>query len=788
MKKKKTNVQIIILFTIIIAGFVGSAFFFSYLNTTAMMDSVERETKMSSFLLSSEILSKLSVEEAGELSSDTLQRIFEGDQELKNAISLAREELGEDIQLDIIKKDGTVLYQSTGYNQQKAGNDSPGEKWNDLQISSAGDENESIIWIGRNNPFRLNQSLRVIRELYPNRIYMVLTNHCTAVNALQRRQFALFAGIELALMFVMVVLVSNTVFKYRRQILTLATTDELTGLANRKSFTLDFDEYVKKGEKEFSLFLLDIDFFKQINDTYGHASGDLALQLLASSIKEMNDKYGGFSGRWGGDEFIGILPLPGEDARNVLKGLCDQVSSHVVEDKFKVTISAGVTPSNGETRLNRLSEWADTALYASKEGGRNQASLYTGGIKPDLFVASSVIDTKEKRNNSQEVISDRKNTGGETEKPVMADTDQKANQSDSESNTIGKRFKGYVREKLLSSTLFGVKWMAPFVAGGGILIGLAFLFDAASVDLMSLTVADRSNFGSITQLAATLKNIGGITFDFMLPVFAGFMAYGIAGESAFMAGFVGGYMTIQSQSGFIGAMIAGFAAGVIVMEMTQFFDRSPKFIQAIAPIVIYPIFNLLLMQAITWVIIMPISSFIGGIFTTLLDHAVSAGNTIAGALSAGMMSVDMGGIVNKVAYNYGVRGLETGGTGLMACVMAGGMVPPIGIFLSMVLFRRKYSSEEWERGPSTLFMGLSFITEGALPFVFTDVLRVIPSCIIGSAFAGFLSALFGCQLPAPHGGIFVLPVMGNWLGYIVALTAGSLLTALILGKWKRERI
>ena len=124
----------------------------------------------------------------------------------------------------------------------------------------------------------------------------------------------------------------------------------------------------------------------------------------------------------------------------------------------------------------------------------------------------------------------------------------------------------------------------------------------------------------------------------------------------------------------------------------------------------------------------------------------------------------------------------------MACVMAGGMVPPIGIFLSMVLFRRKYSSEEWERGPSTLFMGLSFITEGALPFVFTDVLRVIPSCIIGSAFAGFLSALFGCQLPAPHGGIFVLPVMGNWLGYIVALTAGSLLTALILGKWKRERI
>jgi fructose-specific phosphotransferase system IIC component len=264
------------------------------------------------------------------------------------------------------------------------------------------------------------------------------------------------------------------------------------------------------------------------------------------------------------------------------------------------------------------------------------------------------------------------------------------------------------------------------------------------------------------------------------------MAYGMAGEDAFMAGFVGGYMTIESKSGFVGAMIAGFAAGVLANEIQQFTGRLPRFFRKVAPIIIYPVFNLILMQAISWLIITPISSAVGQFFLDLLERTVRFSDVLAGGLSAMMMAIDMGGIVNKVSYNYGVNGLQLGKTAIMACVMAGGMVPPIGIFLSMVLFPRKFSEEEWERSSGTLFMGLSFITEGALPYVFTDVLRVIPSCMAGSFLAGVLSAMNGCTLPAPHGGIFVLPVMGHPFLYIVAIAAGSLLTALLLGVWKKE--
>ena len=263
------------------------------------------------------------------------------------------------------------------------------------------------------------------------------------------------------------------------------------------------------------------------------------------------------------------------------------------------------------------------------------------------------------------------------------------------------------------------------------------------------------------------------------------MAYGIAGEDAFMAGFVGGYMTIDSNSGFIGAMIAGFAAGVFANEIQRFTKHLPSFVRKVAPIVIYPLFNLLLMQGLSWVVITPLSKALGQLFTSLLDSAMATSSVLAGAFSALMMATDMGGIINKVAYTYAVNGLEAGNTGFMASVMIGGMVPPVAIFLSMLLFKNKYTQGQKDRGPITLFMGLSFITEGALPYVFTDVVRVIPSCMVGSAVAGALSALFGCQLPAPHGGIFVLLVMKHPLLYLVALAAGSLVAAALLGVWKK---
>ena len=446
------------------------------------------------------------------------------------------------------------------------------------------------------------------------------------------------------------------------------------------------------------------------------------------------------------------------------------------EEGFRMTISAGVTPVVQGVTLAKLSEKADAALYKSKEAGRNRASLYRGSVVPVMELAGAVKSKVEKAIvHAESFVIPQK--AAERPRTVAARP----------GTHFRERFMAYVREHLIKSTILGVRWMAPFVAGGGILIGLAFLFDAASLDLSALPLATRARLGSITSTAAVLQQIGSTTFNFMLPVFAGFMAYGIAGEEAFMAGFVGGYMTIDSHSGFIGAMVAGFAAGILTSEMRQFTGWLPKFVRKAAPIVIYPVFNLLFMQLVSWLIITPVSKAVGELLTALLTFVIRKNTVLAGTLSGMMMASDMGGILNKVAYQYGIRGLDMGYTDVMAAVMAGGMVPPIGIFLSMALFRGKYSEYEWERGPGTLFMGLSFITEGALPYVFTDVFRVIPCCMAGAGVAGGLSMLFGCTLPAPHGGIFVLPVMGRPLLYIVALGVGSLVTAVLLGLWKKER-
>jgi fructose-specific phosphotransferase system IIC component len=589
---------------------------------------------------------------------------------------------------------------------------------------------------------------------------------------MQRRQFALLMGIDALLMALMVILIGNIISNFRRTILRYATTDELTGLANRKAFNSLFADFSKAERRsEASLFLLDIDFFKQINDNYGHAAGDNALRHLAKGIQSMVRRYGGFAGRWGGDEFIGVLPLDGGAAHRALLDLCRKMEASRPPDGFRMTISAGVAPVAGNLSLAKLSERADAALYRSKEGGRNTASLYepAQGAATQAEAVGQSVSVEEAIVRAEKLVI-----------PAKAD----ASDAPAAPTRFTERLNAYFREHLVKGAILGVRWMAPFIAGGGILIGLAFLFDAASLDLSELSFDTRAQFGSITSVAALLKNIGGVTFNFMLPVFAGFMAYGIAGEEAFMAGFVGGYMTIDSQSGFIGAMVAGMAAGIITGELRQFTSRFPRFFQKIAPIVVYPVFNLLLMQGVSALIITPLSAALGRAFTSLLNAATAKSHIAAGALSGGMMAFDMGGIVNKVAYNYGVGGVAHGRADMMASVMAGGMVPPIGIFLSMLLFRRKFSEAELERGPSTLFMGLSFITEGALPYVFTDIWRVIPSCMAGSAVAGGLSALFGCALPAPHGGLFVLPLIGNPACYALSLAAGSLATGVILGLWK----
>ena len=290
----------------------------------------------------------------------------------------------------------------------------------------------------------------------------------------------------------------------------------------------------------------------------------------------------------------------------------------------------------------------------------------------------------------------------------------------------------------------------------------------------------------MTSISTYLKYLGDTTFNFMLPVFSAFMAYSLAGENAFMSGLVGGYMVINTNSGFIGAAIAGLAAGIISREINLFTDRLPKFIRGAAPIVIYPIFSLTIVQAISFFMIQPATVAMGSVFNTILDNAKIFSKPLACTIAAGMMSVDMGGIINKIAYNYGLASITAKDTLIMAAVMAGGMVPPIGIAFSTLLFKDRFCTDEKNGGILALFMGFSFITEGALPYVITDFARVIPSCIAGSAVSGLMSSLFGCRLPAPHGGIFVLPVVENPVLYLVSILTGSLVTALILGFLKKK--
>ena len=746
MKGRNRNFQILLILSIIAAAFLGNVLIFSALNTDALRASAETETKLLASLLVKSVESRVTPEDirAGKLPD-----------------ALADFQILDSDCFWITGPDGSMYYDRGGGKAFSPPGDASGDS--------------PALWTGRKGMFFLSEDCCMIRPLYGGEFFLTLLHQGGTFHAIQRRQLSLLLGVDLILMGIMMVLIVNIILKYRREILRYATTDELTGLCNRKSFNALFRDFINAEHiPEASLFLLDIDFFKQINDNYGHAAGDHALRMLAERIQVMVRDKKGFAGRWGGDEFIGVLPLPGEEAWNTLCELCRVIEALRPAEGFRMTISAGVTPVAAGITLAKLSEKADAALYESKEGGRNRASLYRGAVAPEAAAVAAKSTVEKAIVRAEAFVLPQKAPEHPAEPVQPADAH------------FGARLMGYIREHLIRSTILGVRWMAPFVAGGGILIGLAFLFDAASLDLSTLSLETRAQFGSITATAALLNRIGSTTFNFMLPIFAGFMAYGIAGEEAFMAGFVGGYMTIDSRSGFIGAMVAGFAAGVLTTELEQFTGWLPRFIRKAAPIVIYPVFNLLLMQLVSWLIITPVSTAAGALFTELLTAAVQKNSVLAGALSATMMATDMGGILNKVAYQYGVNGLALGSTHVMASVMIGGMVPPIGIFLSMSLFRRKYSEYEWERGPGTLFMGLSFITEGALPYVFTDVFRVIGSSMAGAAVAGGLSMLFGCTLPAPHGGIFVLPVVGHPLLYLIALGAGSLVTAVILGLLKKD--
>jgi len=358
-----------------------------------------------------------------------------------------------------------------------------------------------------------------------------------------------------------------------------------------------------------------------------------------------------------------------------------------------------------------------------------------------------------------------------------------SNSSSMENESVGRQ--------IYKHLMNGVSHMLPFVIGGGILIALAFLFD-------TFNPANPSGFGSGTPLAAVLMKIGGTAFGFMLPVLAGFIAMSIGDRPALAVGFVGGMLANTGatfanafdgklpavSSGFLGALLAGFAAGYIVLGLKKLFEALPSSLEGIKPVLLYPLLGILLIG----ILMLGINPIMGVINTAISGALNSMGGTskiLLGIVLGGMMSVDMGGPVNKAAYLFGTASLASGNFEIMAAVMAGGMVPPLVIALCTTFFKNRFTARDRQSGLVNYIMGLSFISEGAIPFAAADPIRVLPSCIIGSAVAGGLSMAFGCALRAPHGGVFVIAIVSNPLMYIVAILVGSVVGAIILGMLKK---
>ena len=345
---------------------------------------------------------------------------------------------------------------------------------------------------------------------------------------------------------------------------------------------------------------------------------------------------------------------------------------------------------------------------------------------------------------------------------------------------------GGIGHQIYAQLMNGVSHMLPFVIGGGILIAIAFLIDGLSIDINSLPADQRANFGTITPIAAMFKQIGGVAFGFMLPILAGFIAMAIGDRPALALGFVGGMMAANGKSGFLGALVAGFVAGYLILALRKACDKLPTALEKIAPVLIYPVVGILVMGFFMMFIVEPI---MGGINTGLNNALTGMGSSskvVLGLVLGGMMAIDMGGPFNKAAYVFGTAAIAAGNYDIMAAVMIGGMTPPCAIALATILFKDKFTKEERESGPTNFIMGLAFISEGAIPYAAADPLHVLPSCIAGSAIAGGISMFFGCTLMAPHGGIFVFPVVGNALMYLFALVVGTAVSTVLLGLLKKK--
>lgn len=353
--------------------------------------------------------------------------------------------------------------------------------------------------------------------------------------------------------------------------------------------------------------------------------------------------------------------------------------------------------------------------------------------------------------------------------PVYHSNQAPINQDNEASESVGRT--------IYKHLMNGVSHMLPFVIGGGILIALAFLFDDYSID--------PANFGSNTELASFFKKAGDTAFGFMLPILAGYIAMSIADRPGLAVGFVGGAMANSGGSGFLGALAAGFAAGYLVKGLRSLFDHLPDAFEGLKPVLLYPFFGILLMAVgMVFIINPPVSALNNGI-TDLLNSMGGSSKVVLGIVLGGMMAADMGGPINKAAYVFGTASIASGNYDIMAAVMIGGMVPPLAIALATFFFKNRFTKKERQTTLTNVIMGFSFITEGAIPFAASDPLHILPGCIVGSATAGALSMAFGCTLMAPHGGIFVIGVISNPFGYIIALLIGAIVGMAILALLKK---
>ena len=626
------------------------------------------------------------------------------------------------------------------------------------------------VWMGLEGLLPHGQVLYAVRATREPGVYLLTIQHAENIfNVMRTRVTTLVLALSVV-MILLLLLVMFIVRWYRTRLMKAATTDELTGLANRKWFMSSYKSMQEKGMGEACLALIDVDKFKHVNDTYGHAAGDDALAAVADEVRKMVGADG-LASRWGGDEFIAVLCAPEAEAHERARQMIDAVAARVIDEDIHVTVSVGMAGVNAGEVLELAVERADDALYVTKEGGRGFLTVYQEGVTPHMS-DSSVADVVATR---QQVAS---TSGGGTAQVASAVPHDKI--------VDGKSARAMANH-VIKCLLAAVYKMVPFVAGGGILIALAFLIDGASVDINALGADARANFGSITPIAAGLRDVGAAAFNFMLPIFAAFFAQELAGEEAFMAGFAGGFLSSRGSAGYAGAIASACVAAIVVNLMRGFLRDTSERLQRVAPVLLYPVFSLLIMYLLMTFVIDPAASAFDALLTAGLVALEARGHTVLGAVCGAMMATDMGGPINKAAYHFGTAAIASGSPDIMAAVMAGGMVPPCGIALCALLFRNKFSEEERDQGLATFFMGLSFITEGALPFLLTDPARVIVSCMMGSAVAGTLSECFGCALMAPHGGVFVFPVVDNPVAYAGALAVGSLVCAVTLGLLKRPR-